>query len=151
MISDIYVALLLAKIAAICVFLLCKIFGPKIWSCKTFDKFQVWSNTSHNQYVWDASKKNLMLYFLGVAYSGNSYFGFFGSPGVRCEKAIVWVWSSFYWRWTNWGQTCACLSGVGALRLKMMFWILRSRMIFWTLIWILKMGWCFDFEVEGHD
>ena len=89
--SDIYAALLLAKIAAICVFLLCKIFGPKIWSCKTFDKFQVWSNTSHNQYVWDASKKNLMLYFLGVAYSGNSYFGFFGSPGVRCEKAIVWV------------------------------------------------------------
>ena len=37
----IYAALLLAKIAAICVFLLCKIFGPKIWSCKTFDKFQV--------------------------------------------------------------------------------------------------------------
>ena len=41
--SDIYAALLLAKIAAICVFLLCKIFGPKIWSCKTFDKFQVCS------------------------------------------------------------------------------------------------------------
>ena len=38
---DIYAALLLAKIGAIFVFLLCKIFGQKIWSCKIFDKFQV--------------------------------------------------------------------------------------------------------------
>ena len=113
-----------------------------------FKRIFVPSNTSHNQYVWDASKKNLMLYFLGVAYSGNSYFGFFGSPGVRCEKAIVWVWSSFYWRWTNCGQTCACLS-VEALRLNMMFGILRLKMIFWTLIWIQKLGWCFEFEFWG--
>ena len=27
-----------AKVAAIYVFLVCKIFGPKIWSCKFFDK-----------------------------------------------------------------------------------------------------------------
>ena len=38
--SDIYAALLLAKIAAICVFLLCKIFGPKIWSCKHLTNFK---------------------------------------------------------------------------------------------------------------
>ena len=42
--SDIYAALLLAKIAAIFVFLLCKIFGLKIWSCKFFDKSQVCCN-----------------------------------------------------------------------------------------------------------
>ena len=78
-----------------------------------FNRIFVLPNHSHNQYVWDASKKNLMLEFLGVAHSSNSHFVFFGSPGVGCEKAIVGVWSSFYWRWTNWGQTCACLS-VGA-------------------------------------
>ena len=37
---NIYAALLLAKIAAIYVFLECKNVGPKIWSCKIFDKFQ---------------------------------------------------------------------------------------------------------------
>ena len=34
-------ALLSAKIAAIYVFLWCKIFDPKMWLCKFFDKFQV--------------------------------------------------------------------------------------------------------------
>ena len=109
-----------------------------------FNRIFVPSNNSQNQYVRDASKKNLMLEFIGVAQSSNSHFVFFGSPGVRREKAIVGVWSSLYWRWTNWGQACACLSG-GVLRLKMMFWILRLRMIFWTLIWIQKLRWCFEF------
>ena len=31
----------LATIVTIYAFLVCKIFGPKIWSCKTFDKFHV--------------------------------------------------------------------------------------------------------------
>ena len=39
---DIYAAFLLAKIAAIYVFLLCKIVGLKIRSCKIFGKFQGW-------------------------------------------------------------------------------------------------------------
>ena len=38
----IYAVLLLAKLVAIYAFLVCKIFGPKVWSCKIFDKFQVW-------------------------------------------------------------------------------------------------------------
>ena len=32
----------MAKVAAINVFLVCKIFGLKIQSCKIFDKFHVW-------------------------------------------------------------------------------------------------------------
>ena len=34
------------------------------------------SNNSHNQYVWNASKKNLFLDFLGVTHSSNSLASF---------------------------------------------------------------------------
>ena len=39
---EIYAVLLLAKLVPIYTVLVCKIFGTKIWSCKNFDKFQVW-------------------------------------------------------------------------------------------------------------
>ena len=39
--ADIYSVLSLAKKLQFTGFKMCKIFGPKIWSCKTFDKFQV--------------------------------------------------------------------------------------------------------------
>ena len=38
---EIYTVLLLTKKVAIYAFFVCKIYGPKIWSCKMFDKFQV--------------------------------------------------------------------------------------------------------------
>ena len=41
---DIYAVLLLAKKSQFTRFLVCKIFGPKIRSCKMFDKFQVCSD-----------------------------------------------------------------------------------------------------------
>ena len=39
--------LLWVKIVQMYAFLVYNIFGPKLWSCKNFDKFQVWAWQGH--------------------------------------------------------------------------------------------------------
>ena len=55
---DIYAALMLAKKAAIYMFLLCKIVGPKIRLCKIFDKFQVCFTMISLEYVFKGTRQN---------------------------------------------------------------------------------------------
>ena len=43
---EIYAVLVLAILVLIYTFLVCKIFGPRIRSCKIFDKFQIWEYIS---------------------------------------------------------------------------------------------------------
>ena len=55
---DLYAALMLAKKAAIYMFLLCKIVGPKIRLCKIFDKFQVCFTMISLEYVFKGTRQN---------------------------------------------------------------------------------------------
>ena len=60
---DIYAILLIAKKVAIYAFLVCKIFGPKMWSCKIIDKFQVCMSSHWNSF------NNISTYGLALYYS----------------------------------------------------------------------------------
>ena len=71
---------LLAKIVLLYAFQCVKFFCPKIWSCKFFDKFQVWKN-QRNRWWWRLENQDK-----GNVVSGGGGSGWKLFPRIKCSS-----------------------------------------------------------------